>query len=608
MNLEETLAQGIPHAEAADYFIRLRGRDKLAALSPVDFEAGLAELSSEERAELIKGATASHLAASTAGAVKRAQMAPMPAPALPATGMGKNVVEATPPPLPATGLGQNAKMAGLSEKHEDEAGRSRGRAATAAHFEREKHRQHERREEFGGRAVGGVAGGAASRAFKKKHPFTTLASVALGSHFGGKAGKRLGQSFDKKEWEKKHAEAFKLALDAAGMTGGAPQPAAPAVGQPPGAPPAPQEQPHGVEPLLDPETQAYLEQEQAGEAEAEQMHADMLRQKLQEAQAELQMAQQTAQSAQEQQASHDQQLQTMQQQIADATTRSTQAQDQVLQNQQAASAMRMAFQQLRGQVLQLAASDPPMMSSDAQALLASQQPPTQPSPDGQPPVQQGPANQAGAPGTAPGAAPPSGEADANQPAAGGATGPETAAATGEKGEKEQPSGGGDNKGSESKSVALKVGHASRALKEAAAELLPFVGRGKTAALKDFFASQASKALAVLPHAAVGGVIGAGLGAGEVYTSNEPLRQKVQGLEAKKDRGFGDTMSLAQAKARLTIGEFAAEHPKTMMGMGALGGALIGAAEGPGLVSSVRRSGEHVGNIARHVKTLMKGAA
>jgi hypothetical protein len=337
------------------------------------------------------------------------------------------------------------------------------------------------------------------------------------------------------------------------------------------------------------------------------MHADMLRQKLQEAQAQLQGAQQTAEQATQAQAAHDQQIQLMQQQIADATQQSTQASDQVLQNQQAAAAMRMAFQQLRGQVLQLAASDPPMMSSDAQALLASQQPPPgQGDMSGQPTG--GPAGppQAGAAGTAPGAAPPSGEADMNQPAAGGATGPETAKPAAEKETKEPESKSEDNKGSSP--VSVKVGHARRALQEAAAELLPFVGKGKTAAIKDFFAGKARAGLAVLPHAAVGAGLGAGLGAAESYTSNEPLRQKVQGLEAQTDRGFGDTMNLAQSKARLTMGDFAQKHPKTMMGMGALAGAATGAAEGPGLVSAAREGAGHVKNIGKHLKTLMKGAA
>jgi hypothetical protein len=938
MTLEETLAQGIPRAEAAEYFIRVRGRDKLAALSPADLEAGLAELEPAERTALVKSAVASHFASSLAGRVKRADGAGAgtPPPTLPATGQGKNMVNATPPPLPTTALGDNktAALTAQQQKTIDELGSARGRAATSAHFEREKHRGSEKNRELIGRLAGGVGGGAIAH-LGAKNPLATIAGAALGQHFGGKAGKRSGQVADAAAWERKHSEALKWALDASGLAPSHDPALEQAFGAQqmqaqPGQPP----QAQGVEPVLDPETQQHVDQEQAGEAVAEEMHADMLRQKLQEAQSELQMAQQQAQSGQEAQAGHDQQLAAMQQQIAAATTQATQAQDQVLQNQQAAAAMRMAFQQLRGQVLQLAASDPPMMSTDAQALLAAQG--TQPSPGGQPEPQQGPANLAGAPGTAPGAAAPAGEADMNQPATGGATGPATTAPASEKGTAEQPEGSGDNKGSESKPVSVKVGHAvmaklaldfhnlgvgdktfnlakekglrrvgqllsgsragkmrdagealagytakhkghvaaaaqgvestaehltkqfgraqnmerlksvgtqagvvggvgggayaalkkpppsekktaataklafnigtvagaglgygkarrhgeaggegavrgavgggvgeelgglggmiahralsrhsrlgnpavlptlgriagsiggykvlthkydkksddkksdkktkaafihipvaammggakaeraagpdaytegalrggggamlgsgagalggaalgagaaaltgrhlgpaammllpagaglgalaggiggykaltskydkktkaAQALQEAAAELLPFVGRGKTAALKDFAAAAAGRLLPVLPHAAVGAAVGAGMGAGEAYSSNEPLRQKIESLEAKPDRGYTDTMNLAQAKARHTVGEFAQDHPKTMMGMGAMGGALLGAQSGPGLVDSVRNSARSVANSGKLIKTIadaknVKGAA
>ena len=136
---------------------------------------------------------------------------------------------------------------------------------------------------------------------------------------------------------------------------------------------------------------------------------------------------------------------------------------------------------------------------------------------------------------------------------------------------------------------------------------------KKAALKDFAAAAAGRLLPVLPHAAVGAAVGAGMGAGEAYSSNEPLRQKIESLEAKPDRGYTDTMNLAQAKARHTVGEFAQDHPKTMMGMGAMGGALLGAQSGPGLVDSVRNSARSVADIGKHIKTIadaknVKGAA
>lgn len=597
MNLEDVLAEGIPTADAADFFIRVRGKDKLASLTPAELEAGLADVPAAERSALLKAA-APHLNAQP-GTVKGAMAGETSgAPALPPTAKGQNMPAPTATALPGTALGQNpVKTATRHDDLQDEVGRQRGRAASSAHFERESHRQKEKNRELGGRLAGGAAGGAAAHFGGKKRPLTTLVGVALGSHLGGKAGKRSGQLADKKEWEKKHAEAFKEALDAVGM-----MPAQPGAVQ----------EPQGIEPTLDPATQDYLASEAEAESAAEAAHAGFLRQKLQEAQAQLQEAQSTAAMSQEQQAAHESQIAQMQQAVADSTLKATQAQDQVLQHQQAAAAMRMAFQQLRGQVLQLAANDPPTLSPDAQALLAAGQPPAGAAPAptaGAPAAPQGPAAQAPSPGGAPNAAPPEGEEAVNQNADGKKEEPTgEAKPASEKSNKENSSSGDSDKGDDKK-ISVKVGGASlRAFKEAAAELLPFVGRGKTAALADFMKNQGRKALAVLPHAAVGAGLGAALGAGEALTSNDPLRQKVQGLEAKGDRGLADTMDLAQSRARLTVGEFAEKHPAAMMGAGAVAGGLAGAFEGPGLVGSLRRSGEHIGNIGKHIKTITKGAA
>jgi hypothetical protein len=62
--------------------------------------------------------------------------------------------------------------------------------------------------------------------------------------------------------------------------------------------------------------------------------------------------------------------------------------------------MRMAYQQLRGQVLQIASNDPPALSSDAAALsAASTAAAPQSGPEAKGPAEAGPAGKAPSPGT-----------------------------------------------------------------------------------------------------------------------------------------------------------------------------------------------------------------
>ena len=130
---------------------------------------------------------------------------------------------------------------------------------------------------------------------------------------------------------------------------------------------------------------------------------------------------------------------------------------------------------------------------------------------------------------------------------------------------------------------------------------------KEASIGDFIAQHGGAALKALPGAAAGAALGAGLGAGESFTSNEPLKQRVQGLEGKKDRGLRDTLDLAQSRGRLTVGEFAKEHPGTMMGAGALGGALLGAQHGGGLADAAKQTVQQGGDIAKKIKIMIQGA-
>jgi hypothetical protein len=92
-------------------------------------------------------------------------------------------------------------------------------------------------------------------------------------------------------------------------------------------------------------------------------------------------------------------------------------------------------------------------------------------------------------------------------------------------------------------------------------------------------------------------------------SNEPMQQKIEALEANPDRGLRDTVDLAQARMRHTLGEYAGKHPLISAGMGALSGAALGATAGPGIVEKMQRVPGLVRDIGGNVKDLVgQGAA
>jgi hypothetical protein len=401
MSFEEHLLNGIPQAEAAEYFLRIRGRDKVA-VDAAAFEAAIAGLPEGERAELLKSASAVVSGVPLPGKLKKANMGMMPQAPLPPTGKGQNMSPATPAPLPPTGMGQNAVKIGAAEKSQEETGKERATAASAAHFEKEKHHSHERNRELIGHLGGAAIGAAVGHHMKGNATSKVLATLA-GGHIGGQAGRHSGQEQDARDWKKKHGEAFKVALDAMGLTtdGGKPQQMAQ---QPPEEPGPDQMQtpgaPQGVEPRIPPAVQAFLDAQQQGDQAAEMSHADFLRGKLEEARAAQQAAEEQAAALQEQQAAHEQAQAEIQMQVQQSVDAASAAQDQVLQEQQAAAAMRMAYQQLRGQVLQIASNDPPALSSDAAALsAASTAAAPQSGPEAKGPAEAGPAGKAPSPGT-----------------------------------------------------------------------------------------------------------------------------------------------------------------------------------------------------------------
>lgn len=471
----------------------------------------------------------------------------MPGAPLPATAQGQNPIAVQPMPLPAAAMGKHGdfEAAVPSKKSPHEAGKERAHAALAAEFEREKHHRHEQNHDLLGRAAGAVLGGTAMHRYGKGNALATLGGVAVGSHLGGAYGRHTGAVVDRREFNKA-ATAMKLALE-----GGLP---------------------------IDPGTQAYLATEQAGQQAEEANQNQFLHAKLQEMQQAAATAGEQLMQLQQQQAGSEQQQQMMQQQVSDALMQQQAAQDQVLQQQQAATAMRMAFQQLRGQMLELAASDPPNMTSAdsaqaaAQAANAGGMAPPAPA--------TGPAGQAVSAQPAPGAATPEGEGPMNANAQGPSPGPDaTAAPTKLTGQK-----------------------------EAAFLASPF--RHKVASPADGFdwralAKGVGKNLRARgPHAAVGaGALGLGTYAAS-QMSNDPLRKKVEKLEAVPDRTRAQAVELAMAQARLTLGEYAEKHPYQAAGSGALTGAAMGAMQGPALASELRDMGPVLKNMGRSLRSLV----
>jgi hypothetical protein len=555
--LESFLQNTPPLAEAVAFLVRLKG-EKTASVQEV--LKGIDELPAEERAELLKAASGLPLLVA-AGQVKKANgMLPGGAPPPGPGARGQNMAPITPTSLPNTAMGVNKVAAARAE----EVGKERGRANTAAHFERESHRHGERTGTALGRIAGLAAGAAGAHHLGKGNPMASIAGAALGQHVGAALGRSAGKASDERSF-RKHAEAFKEALESMGM------------------------QPQGIEPQIAPEMAQYLAVEQEADGVAAQQQLAMVRQKLQEAVAAQQAAEERAQQLETTQATTDQTLAQYQAQVADATQKAMMSQDEILQNQQAAAAMRMAYQQLRGTLLQAASTDPPSLSGNDAALAAAS---TAAGPSSGPGPAAGPAGQAPAPGNAPNSVAPEGDQTVNRPAQ--TSEQMNPSGTTYAGNKEQADGaGGRSPGKEVLSSAR----------------LPFVDAEKLAALRDLLSNAAREGLGVLktrgPHAAVGGLIGGGLGFAESQMSNEPLRQKVQELEAKgDDRSVGDAMSLALSRGRLTLGEHAEKHPAAATMAGALMGATTGARGGPAFVDALKSIGGDAKAIGRDTKTLL----
>ena len=331
----------------------------------------------------------------------------------------------------------------------------------------------------------------------------------------------------------KRAFAFKLAADemmAAPNTGGNP-------------------------PQVDPQTSAMLQNEMEGQEAQQQNEAEYYKQRFAEAQQQLEAAtqasEQTAAQAQQlqQQAEQNQMaLSSAQNQAQQATALAMQqvmqAGDEKLQQQMQAAQMRMAFQEMRGQLMNLASQEPPsQVLADPAAMgapPAGQVAPGQAPPEAQPQdAASAPAGQAPDPQAPPGQPGPGGEQTAN-------AGSEPSEAAG--------------KGKGATSVTVKQG-----------------------SFKDH-------ALGAGLGAAIGG-IGTAAEAGFGDEARATLKSRISQLEQEQG-SFPQAMRLAASKGLLGASEAAAQHPVGATIMGSLVGAGIGASTEPA-IRSLMKSGRRL---------------
>lgn len=364
---------------------------------------------------------------------------------------------------------------------------------------------------------------------------------------------------------------FKLALEGLSGMGGAPALAG-SGGEAEEAPPEDAEMPG--EPQMDPELMQYMQQEQAGMAAENQQEDAFYKQKFEAANQQLQAAtqqmeqlQQQADATGEQQSATIAQAQQIQQaamqnaQAAHAAAtqsmqQSLQAQKDSIQQAQLAVGMRDSVHAMRQGLLQMVQQElPPATPAEAGAIQADMQAAAM-------------GMQPGAPGGAPGQdntqqpgteGAPQDPNQAGQPAAAPDAGTPPAAAT--------PGAAGPG-------TSPSAGAGAQPTMQGAqpqAQQGPPQEQPKQASAQDN-----------LIGAIMGGTAGAGLGLAESHMSNDPLREKVKKLEDKRDSGggFGNALNLAQAKARLAIGEIAERHPVAAPLASTAIGAMSGAALGP----------------------------
>jgi hypothetical protein len=549
--LESFLSNGIPLHEAADFFIRIKTAGQKGVEFTEDgriFENGLEiKIAQEDLEEVEKTAgvkverflpgTMHHHGA----AMKLALESIRPTMFVPDIDLEGNYNT------------EDEKTAAALKDRTDadsrEAGRQRGIGNAASTFESEKHHKREGMGDMAGRMLGGLGGAAMGSHFANQLPGTTpgvqlaglLGGAALGQSMGGRVGKMVGSHMDANAFGKAASKMLKVALGEPGEIGG--------LG---GA---------GLHP--DPATDAYLQQEMAGQEQEETQSAEYYRNLFQQTHAQLQeisaqheqlqqQADQLQQQAEQSQAQVEQALQQgqqMQQQslnnIQQANASATQAmqqtmgmQSELLSQQQLATQMRTAYEGIRGQAMQMATQEPPPAltpagQSQADAAAGIQQD-----------TGMGGAPMAGAPaGTPPGGA-------AADPTA--------------------------------------IGQAQQGPAQSAEEPTPAAEEKPTTPKEKEAASLGERALA--------GAGGAAVGALGTHLMNQKgsdgVKSKVQKLEGRNN-SFGQALDLAQAKMRLALSEVGEKHPVGSM----LAGGLMTAGLAAGGADQLKRFGEAIG---RHV--------
>jgi uncharacterized protein YcfJ len=425
----------------------------------------------------------------------------------------------------------------------------------------------ENRGERAGRAVGhalGTVGGAVAGHKLLKGPAGALVGGALGYAAGGSAGKEVGRGRDIAR-HLKHAAVrmrfklayMKLAEEPMAEMGGAMS--SPTAGQ-----------------ELQPAN--YLDAEMLGQKAQSSQEGVFYRQRAQQ-------AEQMAQAAQAQMEQLQQQMQQVQAQV-DQTGQQVQAsmqeamaaRDDALHQTQLAANMRMGMQKLRQQMLEVASQDPSAVAAaELQGAADAQMQEQVAAAQGEDAALEGDPEGVGAPSTPPAktqkeveeasrAQDEAGKQTQQAELAAGAPKPQGSPA---EGAAPGPSGGADLQ-SMMPAGGMKVGQVPPEL----AKKLPFI----------------------LGGAGLGAVAGAGVGAlrnQQMQGRAEGLRGRVRAMEAQESGGFRHALQLAAEKGRLAATEAREAHPGASMaydaGLGALGGATIGASAGPAAGRLIRQA-------------------
>lgn len=421
-----------------------------------------------------------------------------------------------------------------------------GRQRAVANISAEHHREAARRGERAGRALGAIGGGVGGAALGKKligGRSGTIAGLAAGTLAGRALGGELGTEAD-------IARSKKASIDkvAAAMVGWVKQADEMAGGtmdrEAPMASPTDMQE---VAPVN------YLQAEWIGQQAQNRQEADFYRRRAvvaeqqaaqvqQATQEALQQAQQQAAMAQETAASADQRVQA-------ALGEAMQAKDDALKQTETAARMRIAQQDLRMRLMELASQDPDQAAAMNLAASTGQATPMG-TPVGQVgapdaglnagiPGGSGPAGAAPDQQTAPGAAPPAGSPDMNANA-GGAPGPDMSSA---------------------QVTQNKVGSA------------------KTAGPLGF---------------GLGALVGAadqGYKLRSAYNAGvDPAKERVAQLEQAQDGSYAQAAALARAKGALANRELLMQFPGRTSAKGVLMGAGKGAALGHAIQNDISQLG------------------